>query len=307
MKTPRIRAIIAIGCLAVTAFIISCASAPSSPDQTNLKDRLTQADQMCNSREWITTSDRAACLSSVERPIIAKYANFAISSFDRFAQLRLIASNKADEIASDAIKARRELSRRNNIEYAKLKLIEPSVANIDGKLYREAASANVFAKCYAPQSTVWVVTCSMKVLYPIWQRNAPQTISAYDKYWESRLEIAKDFDSINTNAIWAKAAPQYTEDIKSALQFFQADLQKDYQTAVMSAERSNAETREKLSDSVGDVFEVIGKVALVSVVVVGLVAGGFLIAKASHGPVVMGAGVHVAKYLPLGSLAAIHA
>src|SRR5712671_7695424 len=177
----------------LSGLVLVSGCALNSPGQLNQK--LADADKQCSSRtDWPNKVSIASCYDRMEEPVIAEKAPAALAAFNQFSERRRYLAEQADITNAKGIEQSAKYRASLAEAFAVLKAREPKLADSKSSLSKEWNGARAPSVC-RQNSLSEQVSCIARILRPIWERNAPDTLAYYDEHQEQHLRFARDFDA----------------------------------------------------------------------------------------------------------------
>jgi hypothetical protein len=198
-----------------------------------------------------------SCLDSLEEPIFQKQIPTALNAFGRFSATRRYLAEQADIINAKGIEQAAKLRSSIAEAVAVLKAHEPRFADNNSTLSREIAAAGLASVCKKATDTESAV-CVHSIIRPIWERNAPETITYVDEFHRKRLLFAREFDASGAKESAKRAADYFRPQIKQALAEFRENAQRDIQ----AANARDAAARAKDLETFGNILAGVAMVTL---------------------------------------------
>ena len=239
----------------VWVFVVMAGCGHNSLEQA--KQNLTEASKQCSSRVWPSAVAHVTCLDSLEEPVFERQLPVALGAFRTFSTKRRYAAQQADVINATGIAASAKYVAALQEAQAVLKAHEPNFADANSNLTKEWVAAKAPSVCKQAM-LVEQVHCIGSILRPIWERNAPETLSYYDEHQKKHLEFARDFDVSGANETRRRAAEYFVPSMKQAL----AEFRENSQRAIQVAHQQDAAAREQALQTFGNILAGVAVVTL---------------------------------------------
>jgi hypothetical protein len=228
--------------------------AHNSPEQAN--QALIAADRQCDARKWDDAASHQMCLNQVEEPIIRQRLPAALDSFRRFSEQRLDLARQTDIINAPVRVAYEKYQAGYTEVLTELRAHEPKRSDTGSVLHKEIGSSNYESVCRAGHSSaVDQINCMYAIIRPIWERDAPESVSSFDNFENKYLALGREFDAEMAKPEVTKATKRAQEywvsGITRALAEWRANVARDIQAA---NERDAAESTQR-AETLSNIFK----------------------------------------------------
>lgn len=234
------------------------------PSPESFKDDLARADQKCGAAHWDTLSAKIACFDGTEAPVVRKDIPFAATAFQTFSARRAEAAAQFDADTAAAKLAWDRFNNAVNQAMAVLAAHEPLYLDQTSVLRRELAAINFDAVCQQPKRED-KMACFGAVGRPIWERDAPGTLAAFDQFQEARMALARQYDASGAGDLYAAAFVRYKQRTDAAGATFYADARQALQAVQAQAAEDKARAQERNAQSLKALGDFVGALAAVTI------------------------------------------
>jgi len=234
----------------------ACAHSPA-----DLQPDLMAADKKCvlkAGQAWPNEVTKTNCYDAVDREVIKRDAPVILEPYEALSQKAKLLAQKFDDENAPVREANQKYKQGLDEDIAVLRAHEPRWNNKDATLCKEIIAVSPLTVC-APQATkVGYMECFDTITRPIWERDAPDTIEYYSEYQKKWAQLAKDYDAVGVQKIYAAADKNLQASIKEAASEFWAAarqaIQKQQAADAQSAAENAAATAQILN-AIGELVQ----------------------------------------------------
>jgi hypothetical protein len=199
--------------LAVLIMLLAIAGCAHSP--ANLNQDLIATSKQCDSKQWPSEEAKVDCQYSAGLPIVQRDDPVLVPAWEHLnSKIKMLAHTLGEENAP-VQKAWNKYLQGEKEATAVLIAHEPQFAQSDSTLSKDLQTTNPHAICTTP-SFVTRMKCFDSIMRPIWERDAPETLTYYEEYQKKRVALAKTYDATGAPQLDEKAFARYMAGRKKA-------------------------------------------------------------------------------------------